>query len=234
MELPDLDAHYDLEVTAFDPAAGHVAVAQRVTVRSRQGPLSALSFTVIPAVYGFFQLDQAAVDGQPVVPEVRNAGFTLRLPIPAREMTTVGSAFTLALRQVPNEWYGSGLDGEIVRLGYWFPIISDEHPYPSTADPAYTRVARFDVRIPVPAGYTLAYTGEEVRRSRCPPGPPATTCGLRTSATSPCWPRPTSRWAPRARPPACGWSCTVAPPCLPVSARKRSPPRSCHWKASLS
>lgn len=46
VELPDVDAHYDLEVTAFDPGTGHLEVVERVTLRSRSGPLPELHFTV--------------------------------------------------------------------------------------------------------------------------------------------------------------------------------------------
>lgn len=170
VELPDVDAHYDLEVTAFDPGTGHLEVVERVTLRSRSGPLPELHFTVTPAEAGYFQLDGATLDNQPVTPDVRNDGFTLTIPAPPGETAIVGFRFTLNLRQVPEDWYGTGLDGNIVRLGYWFPILSDDHPYPSTADPAYTRTATFDVRIPIPPGYVLAHTGEEVTREPLPDG----------------------------------------------------------------
>src|SRR5690606_30889188 len=131
VELPDVDAHYDLEVTAFDPGTGHLEVVERVTLRSRSGPLPELHFTVTPAEAGYFQLDGATLDNQPVTPDVRNDGFTLTIPAPPGETAIVGFRFTLNLRQVPEDWYGTGLDGNIVRLGYWFPILSDDHPYPS-------------------------------------------------------------------------------------------------------
>ncbi len=54
------------------------------------------------------------------------------------------------------------MDGDIMRLGYWFPILSTNFPYPSTADPAYTRTATFDVSVPLPNDVPFVSTGTEV------------------------------------------------------------------------
>ncbi len=162
VDLPNVDTHYTLNVTSLDLNSGVVMIDERVDISSRQGWIQRLFFTVTTAQWGYFHLTAASVDGVPQTPTSLNDDFTLALDPPAGEHWTVGFEFELDLTQVPEDWYGSGMDGNIMRLGYWFPILSTNFPYPSTADPAYTRVATFDVSLPLPNDVPFVSTGTEV------------------------------------------------------------------------
>ena len=162
VDLPDVDAHYTLNVTSLDLANGVLEVEERVDISSHQGPIQRLYFTVTTAQWRYFHLNAASIDGVPQTPSTLNGGFTLALDPPANDQWIVGFDFELDLTQVPEDWYGSGMDGDIMRLGYWFPILSTNFPYPSTADPAYTRTATFDVSVPLPNDVPFVSTGTEV------------------------------------------------------------------------
>jgi hypothetical protein len=172
VDLPSVDATYTLDVQSVDLARGAVAVRERVDVRKRpnQGPLPQLFFTVTTAEYGYFALDAARLNGSAVTPESRHDGFTLVVPLPNGDQWTVEFDYQLALRQTPEDWNGSGLDHGVVRMGYWFPIISTDFSYPSTADPAYTRTATFDVWLPLPPNTPFASTGTEVGQEQLADG----------------------------------------------------------------
>lgn len=170
VDLPDVDAHYNLDITTLDLTSGVVQVEQHVEVRSREQRPTALMFSIAAATFGYFSLDETRVDGAVVSPERRHDGFTLAVPLPDADHWTIEFAFHLNLKQVPQDWYGTGLDGTITRLGYWFPIISTDYPYPSTADPAYSRVASFDVWLPLPPDTPFVATGTEVARERMSDG----------------------------------------------------------------
>ncbi|MGA7673261.1 MAG: hypothetical protein WBW04_22780, partial [Nitrolancea sp.] len=162
IDLPDVDAHYTLDVTSLDLERGVVDVNEQVDISSHQGPIQRLYFTVTTAQWRYFRLSSITVNGIPQTPVSLNDGFTLALDPPTSEHWTVQFAFELDLTQVPQDWYGSGMDGDIMRLGYWFPILSTNFPYPSTADPAYTRSATFDVSLPLPNDVPFVSTGTEV------------------------------------------------------------------------
>lgn len=166
VNLPDTTAHYTLNITNLNVATGTIAVDEGIDISSQQGYIPQLYFTVTTAKWGYFTLDNASVDGTLVKPVSLNDGFTLALQMPSGNQWTVGFVFQLHLTQVPRDWYGSGMDGTIMRLGYWFPILSTNFPYPSTADPAYTRISSFDVSLPLPDGIPYVSTGVETGNER--------------------------------------------------------------------
>lgn len=162
IDLPNVDLHYYLDITSLNITTGTLGVNERVDVTSHQGMIPRLFFTVTTAKWGYFTLDRASVNGEAVTPASLNEGFTLAIEPPSGDHWTIEFVYRLALTQVPRDWYGSGLDGDIVRLGYWFPILSTDFPYPSTADPAYSRVANFDVSLPLLNQMPFVSTGIEV------------------------------------------------------------------------
>ncbi len=166
VDLPDVDAHYTLEINSLNLQAGLVDISETVDIISRQGAIPELYFSVATAKWGYFRFGSATIDGGPVTPESLNDGFTLRLTPPDGDRWTVGITYQLQLAQVPRDWYGSGMDGDIMRLGYWFPLFSTNFPYPSTADPAYSRVASFDVSLPLPNNLPFVSSGVEVRSEK--------------------------------------------------------------------
>ncbi len=83
VDLPNVDAHYTLNVTSLDPNDGVVDVEERVDIASLQGSIQRLYFTVTTAQWGYFHLTAASVDGVPQTPTSLNGGFTLALDPPA-------------------------------------------------------------------------------------------------------------------------------------------------------
>ncbi len=162
VDLPNVDTHYSLDITSLNLGGGTANVDERVDVVSHQGMIPRLYFTVTTAKWGYFTLDSARIDGTAVTPASLNGGFTMAIDPPTGDHWSIEFIYHLALTQVPRDWYGSGLDGNIVRLGYWFPMLSTDFPYPSTADPAYSRVASFDVSLPLPNHMPFVSTGVEV------------------------------------------------------------------------
>ncbi len=162
VDLPDVDAHYFLDIANLDLTGGTLDVDERVEITSHQRSIPRLFFTVATAEWGYFTLDSASIDGTVVVPTSLNDGFTLAVDPPPGDHWIVEIVYHLALSQVPRDWYGTGLDGNIVRLGYWFPMLSTNFRYPSTADPAYSRVSSFDVSLPLPDNTPFVSTGVEV------------------------------------------------------------------------
>lgn len=165
--IPDIVAHYRLEISSVSVDTGEVVATEVVEVREIRGERPArLYFQVTPAAYGFFTLDGASLGGAPAAPEALNAGSTLALDLPADLATPfeVGFAFRLAVGPEASGWGGTARDGEVLRLGYWFPVISDDHGFSTTFDPSYTRVASFAVEVVHDADVTIAHTGQVVER----------------------------------------------------------------------
>ncbi len=59
---------------------------------------------------------------------------------------------------------GDGFDvtrreGDILRLGYWFPMLSDDHGYHDQFDAVYTATGNFHVTLTAPTAQILASTG---------------------------------------------------------------------------
>ncbi len=162
VDLPNADAHYTLDITNLNLSQGVVNVDEQVQIESHQGFIPRLYFTVTTAQWGYFKLGAVHINDMPSQPKSLNDGFTLALEPPSGESWTIQFSYELHLSQVPNDWYGTGLDGNIIRLGYWFPMLSTNFPYQSTADPAYSRVATFDVSLPLLNDVPFVSTGMEV------------------------------------------------------------------------
>jgi hypothetical protein len=163
--LPDVDAHYRLDVSELDVASGYVRASEVITIREFRSAIPDwLYLQVVPAEYGFFTLDSASVNGEPVALETLNSGFTLAhdLPADAAAPYEISLEFQLNVGSEVTGWGVTTLDGDILRLGNWFPIISTDHGYSATLDPSYTAVAEFDVTLTLADGVEFAHTGDVV------------------------------------------------------------------------
>ena len=165
IDLPDVSATYDLVVDVLDVDTGAVHAFETITVVANGAELpSELFLQVVPAMYGYFTLESLAVNGNPVSPTVLNDGFTLVLDLSSISGGTVviDVVFALLIGRESSGWGVVSLDAGILRLGNWFPIISDDHGPSETLDPSYTAVATFDVIVTVPSDTVVAHTGDMV------------------------------------------------------------------------
>ena len=163
--LPDVDVHYRLDISELDVSSGYVRASEVITIREfRSAVPDWLHLQVVPAEYGFFTLDAASVNGAPAVLETLNGGFTLAHDL-SEEATApyeIRLEFQLNVGSEITGWGVTTLDGDILRLGNWFPIISTDHGYSATLDPSYTAVAEFDVALTLTDGVEFAHTGDLV------------------------------------------------------------------------
>lgn len=168
--LPDLDSRYTLAVDQFDFAEGRLRAAQTVRVTNNEGcALDRLYFSITAARWGWFALDGVRVGGQPVTASVTGTVLPVALPRPLAAGATAEIAIDFRLdvgsaadRFTPGGFPGTTQTGDILRLAYWFPILSDDHQYPPYLDPPYTATADFDVTLTTPAGIVVAPTGQIV------------------------------------------------------------------------
>jgi len=168
VDIPDLDATYRLHISEADLDTGAVAASAAIDVARFNGPRpGTLYLQVVPAAYGYFTLDALRVAGQPVDPLRLDGGFILGVPLPGglAPPFTVAVDFRLAVGQEASGWGGTSLDSGVLRLGYWFPIVSDRHVFSETLDPSQSRVADYEVTVDVASDVVVAHTGVETGQS---------------------------------------------------------------------
>jgi len=173
VDLPDVDAHYQLDIAELDIVSGLVRASEIITIREFRGLAPDwLYLQVVPAHDGFFTLDSSLVQGAPIQPEVLNAGFTLAFDLPVEPPVPFEIAldFTLNVGYEASGWAVTARDGEVLRLGNWFPIISNDHGYSATLDPSYTASATYDVTAALDPSVLFAHTGEVVGEETLPDG----------------------------------------------------------------
>lgn len=171
--LPDVDTHYQLNITSIDVASGVVEANETITVREFRGPVpKALYLQVVPASDGFFTLGTLTSQGRILDSEVRNDGTTYVVGIPEDLVMpfVIDLSFRLDVGFEATGWAGTSRDGQVLRLGYWFPVISTDHPFSTTLDPSYTAVATFDVTMEIDPAIQFAHTGEITGRQTLPDG----------------------------------------------------------------
>jgi len=167
IDIPDVEAHYDLHITEANIDTGAVTAREEIRIERFDSPRpDSLYLQVVPAEYGYFTLDSLTLAGQSVTPEYLRDGFILGVPLPddAQLPLTVALDFRLEIGGFPNDYIGPVLDNGILRLGYWFPIISDNHGYSLTMDPAQSPVADFSVTADIASDVVVAHTGDEISR----------------------------------------------------------------------
>lgn len=160
--LPDLEADYTLDIGELRFAEGQLRTAETVRVVNREScALDRLFFSVTSAQWGWFTLDRVTVDGREVA--ARLDGTVLPVPLGRRlapgEGVTVALDFRLDVGTAPDGFAGTTQAGDILRLAYWFPILSDDHQYPPFLDPPYTATADFEVTLTAPQELVVAHTG---------------------------------------------------------------------------
>ncbi len=165
--IPDVDATYDLHITDIDVDTGQLVVQQEIRIERFKSPRpEQLYLQVVPGYFDWFTLDRLTVAGQPVSSEIRHGGLIHAIDIPADTPTplTIALDFRLDVGRELSGWGGTSLDNGILRLGYWFPIISNDHPYSATMDPSQSRVADFNVTLDVGNDIIVAHSGAELGR----------------------------------------------------------------------
>ena len=168
IDIPDLDATYRLHISEANVDTGAVtALAEIDIARFNEPQPGKLYLQVVPAAYGYFTLDALRVAGQPVDPEWIDGGFILGVPLPAGLATpfTVAVDFRLSVGMEASGWGGTSLDSGVLRLGYWFPIISDQHVFSDTLDPSQSRAANYQVTVDAASDVIVAHTGVETGQS---------------------------------------------------------------------
>ncbi len=165
--LPNVAARYALTIDGFDFAEGRLHTAQTVQVTNREGcALDRLFFSVTAARWGWFTLGGVTVAGQQIPAMLDGTTLPVRLPQPlaAGATTEIGFDFRLDVGvavdpYTPGGFPGTTQSGDILRLAYWFPILSDDHQYPPFLDPPYTASADFTVTLTTPSAIVVAPTG---------------------------------------------------------------------------
>ncbi len=164
VELPDLDLHYAVHITELSTTTGFVQASEIVTIREFRSYVPDLLYFQIPAAgYGFFTLEGLTLNGSAVEPGWLNGGATMVLDLPDDLVAPVEIGIDFHLNvggPEPEGWGYLAVDTDVLRLGYWFPQISDDHPFSLTLDPSYTRVATFDVTLDLDPGLKFSHSGE--------------------------------------------------------------------------
>jgi hypothetical protein len=167
VNIPDLDAHYTLHLSSVNVNTGAVSVQQQIRIDRFNGPQpDRLYLQIVSAHFGYFTLDSLTLNGQPVSTISHHGGFIRELSLPPGlpTPTTIDIDFRLNIGLEPSGWGGMSLDSGILRLGYFFPIISDLHAFSDTLDPSQAQVADFDVTVDVAADVVIAHAGREEGR----------------------------------------------------------------------
>lgn len=163
VDLPDVDLSYDIDATVENFDTGEIAAMMTAHVTSREdAPLDELFFRVPPAVDDFFTLRSLARDGETIASEPSDNGTTLGIvldpPIAAGETTSLSFAFELdlGLAREAHPFNNALIDDPVLRLGYWYPMLSNDAGFPPLLDPPYTVIADFEVRLTAPANVVVA------------------------------------------------------------------------------
>ncbi|HYI16657.1 MAG TPA: hypothetical protein VEX37_14765 [Thermomicrobiales bacterium] len=165
--IPDLDATYDMHLSEINVDTGQLSVRQEIRIERFNGPRpDRLFLQTVPGYFEWFTLDNLTVGGQPASSEIRHAGLIHAVDLPADLPTplTIALDFRLDVGRELSGWGGTSLDNGILRLGYWFPIISNDHGYSATLDPSQSRVADFNVTVDVASDVVVAHSGSELGR----------------------------------------------------------------------
>jgi len=164
-DIPPLAADYTLTTRVADRAADgtvRVDATERVVLTNTgTKPVDRATFNVPAAHYGWFGLESGALDGAPAT--VDQADVRLSFPnwgsVSPKETRVVSFQFHLVIGEAGDGYDACRLDGDVLRLAYWFPMLSDDHGYPERIDAPYTATSDFHVTLSAPAGMVMAGTG---------------------------------------------------------------------------
>jgi len=164
-DIPPLAADYTLAATVGDAGpdgAIHVTGTEQVRLTNTgTQAVPTVTFNVAAVHYGWFTLDSGTIDGVPAAMDQAEVRFSFpEWPTLAPGDTrTVGFTFHLDIRDGGDGFDVTRRDGDILRLGYWFPMLSDDHGYHDQFDAVYTATGNFHVTLTAPAAQTLISTG---------------------------------------------------------------------------
>lgn len=164
-DLPPLAAEYTLSATVGDAGpdgAIHVGGTERVRLTNTgTRPVAGVTFNVAAVHYGWFALDGGTIDDQPTEVDQAEVRFSFAEwpALAPGDTRTVGFTFHLDVRDAGDGFDATRREGDILRLGYWFPMLSDDHGYHNDFDAVYTATGNFHVTMTAPAAQVLASTG---------------------------------------------------------------------------
>lgn len=173
VDLPDVELAYAIEATLRDVESGIVDALSVTTVTNREAaPLEHLFFRVAPAQFNEFSLNSLTRDGNAINPIGSDDATTLEVvlepPLAPGATTELAFDFVVPLRDTGDGFASIGRDGPVLRLGYWYPMLSNDAGYPPLLDPPYTLAADYTVSFTAPIDAVVAASGQLT-------GPPAET-----------------------------------------------------------
>ena len=164
-DIPPLAADYTLSATVEDAGTNgaiHVTGTERVRLTNTgEQSVPAVTFNVAAVHYGWFTLDGGTIDNTPTAVDQAEVRFSFpEWPALAPGDTrTVGFTFHLDIKDAGDGFDVTRREGDILRLGYWFPMLSDDHGYHDEFDAVYTATGNFHVTLTAPAAQVLASAG---------------------------------------------------------------------------
>lgn len=164
VDLPDVELAYDIDATLTDFDTGHVEATSTVRVTSREdAALDELFFRVAPARDGMFSLGDVTRDGVDAEVDASDGGTTLAValdpPLAPGEAAEIRIDFTLDIVETLDSYASTGRDGPVLRMGYWYPMLSNDAGYPPILDPPYTRSASYQMRLTASGDVVVASSG---------------------------------------------------------------------------
>jgi hypothetical protein len=165
VDLSDVELTYAIEATLRDVESGIVDALSVTTVTNREAaPLEHLFFRVAPAQFNEFSLNSLTRDGEAIDPIGSDNGTTLEVmldpPLAPGATTELAFDFVVPLRDTGDGFASIGRDGPVMKLGFWYPMLSNDEGYPPLLDPPYTLAADYTVSFTAPADVVVAASGE--------------------------------------------------------------------------
>jgi len=164
-DLPNVTLTYAIDARLRDVESGIVDAQSVVTITSQESaPLDRLFFRIAPAQFNEFSLNRLSREGIEVDSIATDNGTTLEIPLEPplapSDTTQLAFDFVVPLRDTGDGFASITRDGEVMRLGVWYPMLSNDDGYPPLLDPPYTLAADYSVSFTAPAEVVVAASGE--------------------------------------------------------------------------
>ena len=150
-DIPPLAADYTLAATVNDVGSNgaiHITGTERIRLTNTgKQSVPAVTFNVAAAHYGWFTLDGGTIDDRPTEVDQAEVRISFREwpSLAPGDSRTVGFTFHLDVKDAGDGFDVTRREGDILRLGYWFPMLSDDHGYHDDFDAVYTATGNFHV-----------------------------------------------------------------------------------------